>query len=70
MRMACESGCSAPPAAPWITRASTSSPRLAAAPHAAEASVNTTMQPIKNRFRPKSPASHPVIGNTMALDIR
>ncbi len=70
MRMAWERGCKAPPAAPWMTRASTRSPRLVAAPQAAEAAVNTTMQPIKNRLRPNRPASQPVIGSTMALDIR
>ena len=69
-RIAWESGCSAPPAAPCTTRATMSQESSLAAPHVAEAKVKMTMQAIKNRFRPKKLLSHPVIGNTMALATR
>ena len=56
MRIACDKGCSAPPAAPCTTRAKTRKPSVVAAPQAAEASVKKAMQAIRNRFRPKKPA--------------
>ena len=70
IRIACDSGCSAPPAAPCTTRAKISQESSVAAPQAAEANVKTTMQTIKNRFRPKKVLSQPVIGSTMALATR
>ena len=45
-------------------------PRSAASPQSVEASVNRTMQPIRNRLRPKKLLSQPVIGSTMALETR
>ena len=39
-------------------------------PQAAEAKVKRTMQPIRNRLRPKKLPSQPVIGSTMALETR
>ena len=55
IKIACDKGCGAPPAAPCTTRAKIRKPRLAAAPQAADANVKTTMQPIKKRLRPKPP---------------
>ena len=63
-------GWSAPPPAPWRIRATTSIPRLVAAPHSADARVNTTMHVTRNRLRPNRLPSHAVIGKTIALDTR
>ena len=67
MRMAWDSGWSAPPAAPWSTRASTSMAMVGAAPQAAEARVKPVTQSIRKRLRPNVLLSHPVMGSTMAL---
>ncbi len=70
IRIDCDSGCKAPPAAPWRMRAKISIPSVVAAPQAAEASVNKPMQAMRNRFRPKKLLSQPVIGSTMAFETR
>ena len=44
------------------------SPRLVAAPHSADARVNTTMHVTRNRLRPNRLPSHAVIGKTIAFD--
>ena len=68
--MACDSGMSGPPPMPWMIRATRSVSMLGARPHSIEASVKTTVQARKNRFRPSTPASHPVAGRMMALAAR
>ena len=70
IRMAWAIGWSAPPPAPWTTRAATSMPRLNAAPHAADAVVKIRMQAIRNRLRPKKPESQADAGRMIALETR
>src|SRR5579862_1605408 len=53
-----------------MTRNSMSMARLGAAPHSNELTVNITMHSRKNRLRPNKPASHPLMGSTIALDTR
>src|SRR5579863_191972 len=53
-----------------MTRNSMSMARLGAAPHSSELTVNITMHSTKNRLRPNKPASHPLMGRTMAFDTR
>src|SRR5580700_671168 len=69
-RIACAVGCSPPPPTPWMTRKTISRPRVGAAPQASELRVNSKMQTRKKRLRPNRPASHPLMGRTMALDTR
>ena len=70
MRMACEIGSRAPPAAPWTMRARISIPMLLAMPQTAEDKLKSIVQVIRNRLRPKKLLSQPVIGSTMALATR
>src|SRR4030095_9129593 len=66
----CESGCSAPPVAPWMTRKITSIARLGAMPHRNDATVNPKVDIMSRRLRPNLAASQPVIGRMMALATR
>ena len=70
MRTACAMGWSAPPPAPWSTRARISISRLVAAPHAADAAVKNSVQVRRTRLRPKRLPSQAVMGSTMALESR
>src|SRR5246127_1156703 len=63
-------GCNPPPPAPCITRKRRRKPRLGANPHSSELTVKMARQLMKNRLRPTAPASHPVIGRTMAFETR
>jgi hypothetical protein len=63
-------GTSAPPAAPCRILKKMSVPRLGAAPQRKDEKVKRTMQVMRNRFLPKTRASHPVIGMITALLIR
>ena len=69
-RMAWAIGWSPPPPAPCRTRKRISVPKLGAAPHSSELRVNRKMHSRKNRLRPKSVASHPLMGRTMAFETR
>ncbi len=69
-RTAWESGCIAPPVAPWIKRNMTRSGRLGARPHSSDAIVNPLTDVISRRLRPNVRASQPVIGSTIALATR
>ncbi len=69
-RIACAMGWSAPPPTPCSTRAKISTPRLVAAPHAAEASVKITMQVSRKRLRPNTALSHAETGSTIAFEMR
>ena len=53
-----------------MTRKKISIARLGAAPQSKELAVKTRMHKRNKRFRPNNPASHPLIGSTMALDTR
>src|SRR5580704_13871601 len=53
-----------------MTRKKISIARLGAAPQSKELAVKTRMHRRNKRFRPNNPASHPLIGSTMALDTR
>src|SRR5262245_54095100 len=64
---ACESGCSAPPVAPWRIRNAMSVPSVGARPQRKDEAVNPTTDSISKRLRPNMLASHPVIGRMMAL---
>src|SRR6516162_7228826 len=64
--VACDSGTRPAPATPCSARKKTSSPRLAAAPHSAEATVKPTTEPRKIYLMPKRPASQPVSGIMIA----
>jgi hypothetical protein len=70
IKTACEIGCNAPPAAPWITRAMIRKPRLPAIPHRADAIVNKVMQPMRNRLRPKTWPNQLVAGRMIAFESR
>src|SRR6202011_2140896 len=63
-------GCSPPPPAPCRIRKRRRKPRLGAIPQSKELTVKTVKQAIKNRFRPKVPASQPLIGRMMAFETR
>src|SRR5690349_3504921 len=67
---ACDSGCNAPPVAPWRMRKITSDARFGATPHRNDARVKPTVDTISNRLRPNRPASQPVIGRMIALATR
>src|SRR5690242_10842787 len=69
-RTACDSGCRAPPVAPWMMRQMTSEARLGAAPQKNDAMVNPAVDIISSRLRPNRDASQPVIGRMMALATR
>src|SRR5215213_10268011 len=69
-RTACDSGCSAPPVAPWMMRKMTSEARLGAAPHRNDASVKPAVDNISRRLRPNVDASQPVIGRMIAFATR
>ena len=69
-RIACESGCSAPPPAPCRMRASTSTGMLQANAHKNEAKVNNAVHASRNRLRPKRSDSQPLAGSTMAFATR
>ena len=64
--IACDSGTSPAPAMPCKARNSTSSPRLVAAPHSAEAVVNPMMEARNMYLMPNRPASQPVNGIMIA----
>ena len=66
--IAIPTGASMPPPAPCRMRNATSSPRLEASPHSAEAAVNTTMAVSRTRLPPKRSPSQPDAGmNTARL---
>ncbi len=65
-RVACDSGMSPAPATPCKARNSTSSPRLVAAPHSAEAMVKPMTEARKMCLMPNRPASQPVSGIMIA----
>ena len=66
--MAIPTGASMPPAAPCRIRNATSSPRLEASPHSAEAVVNTAMAASMTRLPPSRSPSQPEAGmNTARL---
>ena len=66
--IAIPTGASMPPPAPCRIRNATSSPRLEASPHSAEAAVNTTMAVSSTRLPPKRSPSQPDAGmNTARL---
>src|SRR5271157_5587923 len=69
-RMACAMGCSPPPPAPCNTRKRRRNPRLGATPQSRELTVKTLKQVMKKRFRPKAPASQPLIGRMMAFETK
>ncbi len=61
-------GASMPPPTPWRTRNTTSSGRLEAMPHSAEATVNTTIAVSSTRLPPNRSPSHADAGmNTARL---
>src|SRR5437016_6857185 len=53
-----------------MMRNTISSPKLGAMPQSSELMVNSRRQSRKNRFRPKTPASHPLMGRIMAFETR
>ena len=65
-RVACDSGISPAPATPCNARKRTSSARLVAAPHSAEASVKPMTETRKIYLMPNRPASQPVSGIMIA----
>src|SRR5262245_18517497 len=67
---ACDSGCIAPPVAPWIRRNVTSNGRFGARPHNSDERVKPVTDVINSRLRPKLRASQPVIGRMIALATR
>src|SRR6267143_3817168 len=69
-KIACESGCSAPPPAPCKIRATINTPRVGAMPHKTEAAVKITTHARKNRLRPKKDENHALAGSTIAFEIR
>ena len=60
--IAMPTGAMSPPPAPWMTRKTTSWPRLPAAPHRADAPVKSTMAISSIRRPPKRSPSHPDAG--------
>src|SRR5438046_4435271 len=69
-RTACDSGCMAPPVAPCRMRKAISMDRFGARPHKEDDAVKPATDPISRRLRPKTLASHPVIGRMMAFATR
>src|SRR5579872_3097376 len=69
-RMACAIGCRPPPPAPCITRKRIRTLSVGAIPQSSELIVNRVMHSIKKRLRPNTPASHPLIGRTIAFETR
>src|SRR5579872_1660948 len=69
-RMACAIGCRPPPPAPCITRKRIRTLSVGAMPQSSELIVNRVMHSIKKRLRPNTPASHPLIGRTIAFETR
>src|SRR5260370_30193721 len=65
-----ETGCRAPPPAPWIIRATIRKPRLVASPQSSEASVKIVIQVIRKRLRPKRRESQLLVGKITALETR
>src|SRR5437899_4165592 len=68
--MACAIGCSPPPPAPCSTRKKRRSPRLGAIPQSKKLTVKIPKQDMKNRFRPRAPASQPLMGRMMAFETK
>ena len=64
--VACDSGMRPAPASPCKARNTTSSLRLLAAPHSAEAIVKPMTEARKMYFMPNRPASQPVSGIMIA----
>ena len=69
-RMAWEIGCSAPPPAPWMTRARSRKPSVGAAPQAKLATVKMATQDIRKRLRPKRSENQLLAGRMMAFATR
>src|SRR5580692_7583798 len=69
-RMACAIGCSPPPPTPCNTRKSRRTSRLGAKPQSKELMVKIPKQAMKKRFRPKAPASQPLMGRMIAFETR
>src|ERR1035437_6816876 len=69
-RIDCESGCSAPPPAPCITRASRITPSEGAAPQKNDATVKIVTQISRKRLRPKRRANQFDAGRITALATR
>ena len=69
-RIDCESGCSAPPPAPCIIRASRMTERDGAAPQKNDATVKITTQVSRNCFRPKRRANQFDAGKMTAFATR
>src|ERR1700730_15442269 len=69
-RIAWAIGCRPPPPAPRITRDSRRMPSDGAMPQKSELTVNNEMQIRKNRLRPITNTSQPVIGSTIAFETR
>src|SRR5260221_14119378 len=65
-----ETGCRAPPPAPWIIRAKIKKPKLVANPQSTEARVKIVMQVIRKRLRPKRRESQLLAGKIIALETR
>ena len=68
--MAWESGWSAPPPAPWTTRAARMKARVGAAPQAKLARVKMATQDMRKRLRPNLREHQLLAGRTMALATR
>ena len=68
--IAIPTGASMPPPAPCRTRNATSSPRLDASPHSAEAAVKTAMAVSSTRLPPKRSPSQPEAGIATARATR
>jgi len=65
-----DSGCSAPPVAPCMTRKTIKVESVGARPHRKEEAVKPTTDSISSRLRPNMLASQPVIGRMIALATR
>jgi hypothetical protein len=70
IRMDCESGCKAPPPAPWATRASSKNTRLGAAPHKKDDTVKMATHVIRKRLRPNLSANQLLVGRITAFATR
>ena len=64
--MARPTGANMPPPTPWRTRNPTSSARLVAVPHSADAAVNTAMAPSRILLAPNRSPNHPDAGMNVA----
>src|SRR5580692_6385406 len=69
-KIACAIGCSPPPPAPCSTRKKRRNPRLGAIPQSKELTVKILKHAMKKRFRPKAPASQPLMGRMIAFETR